>query len=80
MCKTEIRLELLCPLDDCLRECLARAHSIYGFFRVWPEPGDQALRVVYDATRLSDDEVVSRLRRLGIPVKLGCPGAVPNRA
>lgn len=68
MSKTEIVLELLRPLDEVLMARLMRAYSIYGFFALAPEQEGRRLRVTYDATRLTDEEVVSELRRLGIPV------------
>lgn len=68
MSKTEILLELLRPLDEALLGRLMRAYSIYGFFALAPESDGRLLRVTYDATRLTDEEVISELRRLGIPV------------
>ena len=68
MCKTEIHLELLRPLDEAMLARLMRAYSIYGFLKLDAQPGGRTLRVTYDATRLTDEEVVSELRRLGIPV------------
>ncbi len=75
MCKTEILLELLRPLDEGLLARLMRVYSIYGFFAVAPERDGRALRVTYDATRLTDEQVVSELRRLGIPVAPARPAA-----
>jgi hypothetical protein len=68
MCKTEIHLELLRPLDEAMLARLMRAYSIYGFLKLDAQPGGPTLRVTYDATRLTDEQVVSELRRLGIPV------------
>ncbi len=79
MGKTEIRLSLLKPLDDKLLERLAQVHSIYGLLRAVPEPGGEAVRVTFDATRLTELEVVSALRRFGIPVTLSHPSGAPSR-
>jgi len=73
MSKTEICLELLRPLDEAALARLMRAYSIYGFLRLTPEQEGRVLRVTYDASRLTDEEAVSALRRLGIPV--AGPGA-----
>ncbi|MCS7314200.1 MAG: hypothetical protein RMI94_02810 [Bryobacterales bacterium] len=73
MSKTEIVLELLRPLDDALTARLMRAYAMYGFFALTPEADGRRLRVTYDATRLTEEQVVSELRRLGIPV--APPGA-----
>lgn len=80
MSKTEIRLELLRPLDEKSLERLKRAHTIYGLMRIMPEVPGQALRVTFDATRLTEQDVVSALRRAGLPVSLPRPSAVPNPA
>jgi hypothetical protein len=74
MCKTEIHLELLRPLDEAMLARLMRAYSIYGFLKLDAQLGGRTLRVTYDATRLTDEQVVSELRRLGIPV------VVPERS
>lgn len=68
MSKTETVLELLRPLDEALLRRLMRAYSIYGFFALAPEQDGRRLRVTFDATRLNDEQVISELRRLGIPV------------
>jgi len=80
MSKTEMRLELLRPLDEVLAARMVRAHSIYGLLRLAPEASGQALRVTFDATRLTEQDVVSALRRAGLPVSLPRPSAVPNPA
>ncbi len=78
MSKTEIRLTLLKPLDEQLLQRLASAHSIYGLLRAVPEPGGEALRLTFDATRLTELEVISALRRAGLPVTLSHPSAAPS--
>ncbi|MGB9611600.1 MAG: hypothetical protein ACP5U2_12715 [Bryobacteraceae bacterium] len=70
MSKTDILLELLRPLDENVLARMMRAYSIYGFVRLAPEQDGRLLRVTYDATRLTDEDVVSHLRRLGVPVTL----------
>jgi|YNPBryunderm2012_1023409.scaffolds.fasta_scaffold21190_2 hypothetical protein len=68
MSKTEMCLELLRPLDEAMLGRLMRAYSIYGFLKLDAQTGGRTLRVTYDATRLTDEQVLSELRRLGIPV------------
>jgi len=80
MCKVEVCLDLLRPLEAREHELLSRAHSIYGLLRVTPEGSARTLRVVYDATRLSGEQLVSELRRLGLPVSPPIRGAAPSPA
>jgi|YNPBryantNP2012_1023418.scaffolds.fasta_scaffold113712_2 hypothetical protein len=80
MSRTQIRLELLRPPDAAMLERLLGAHSIYGLLRVAPEGAGSGLLVEFDATRLNEQEVVSLLRRLGVPVSLPRSSAVPSPA
>lgn len=80
MSRTQIRLELLRPPDAATLERLLRAHSIYGLLRLTPESAGGGLLVEFDATRLSEREVISLLRRLGVPVSLSRSSAVPSPA
>lgn len=80
MSKTDIRLELLKPLDEMLWARLMRAHSIYGVLRLVPDPAQGQVLVTFDATRFSEEELVAELRRAGLPVSVGRPNASPNPA
>ena len=68
MTKVQITFALKGPLDETLMERIAQAHSIYGIQRIRVAPGQDALAVEYDATRLGPVEVESALASAGIPV------------
>lgn len=80
MTKTDLVLELLRPAEEELLERIVAAHSLYGLLRLEVEPGGRCLRVTYDGTRWTEQEVLSQLRRLGLPVRLPRPAAAPNPA
>ena len=68
MTKVQLSFGLTRPLDEQLMGRIANAHSIYGLHLVRVAPSLDQLRVEYDASRLTQDEVEAALRRAGIPV------------
>jgi hypothetical protein len=69
MTKVEISYKLTRPLDDTLMKRVADAHGIYGLLRVQVLPRLDGLRVEYDASRLTADEIEAALLRAGIPLE-----------
>ena len=67
MTKVELYFQLNQPLTDAVAERIADAHKIYGMIRVQLMPDMTALRVAYDATRMTPADVASALARNGIP-------------
>ncbi|MBC8167928.1 MAG: hypothetical protein H7Y20_18925 [Bryobacteraceae bacterium] len=70
MTKVQLVYELMKPLDDSLMDRIARAHSVYGFYRIALAPSLDRITVEFDASRLSALEVETTLHGLGIPVVL----------
>ena len=69
MTKIELHYNLTRKLDDeKLMEAVSRAHGVYGIYKVALSPSLDSLRVEYDASRLTPEEVEDWLRRLGLPV------------
>ena len=69
MTKVEIPFKLTRPLDETLMRRIADAHGIYGLLRVQVLPSLDGLRVEYDASRLTADEIEVGLLRAGIPIE-----------
>lgn len=69
MSKVDLRFRLLRPLDELVLDRIAAAHGIYGILRVVPRVEAGELEVVYDASRLTAEEVEAELCRLGIPIE-----------
>ncbi|MCL6506376.1 MAG: hypothetical protein K6T59_05080 [Bryobacteraceae bacterium] len=69
MSKVDLHFKLLRPLDKTLLDRLAAAHGVYGILRVVPRMDANELEVVYDASRLSPEEVEAELCRLGLPIE-----------
>ena len=69
MTKVQIRFRLLKPLDAAALAGIAAAHAIYGILKVQVAPGQDALMVEYDATRLRRAEVELALAGAGIPLE-----------
>ncbi|MCS6952747.1 MAG: hypothetical protein RMK57_05575 [Bryobacterales bacterium] len=69
MSKVDLRFKLVRPLDEAIWERIAAAHGIYGILRVLPRAEAGELEVVYDASRLTAEEVEAELCRLGIPIE-----------
>lgn len=77
MSKTELRFELLKPFEDAWADAIGRLHGVYGFLaiRLWPDLG--GLTVLYDASRLTPDDVEHHLRMAGLPVRRAAAEAAP---
>jgi copper chaperone CopZ len=69
MTKVTLHYDLLRSLDDDDAEAVAKAHSVYGFFRVSVKPDLKSITVDYDASRLSERDVEEWLIRVGVPLK-----------
>jgi hypothetical protein len=69
MTKVQLQFDLVRPLTDADSHSVADAHSWYGILRVQTTPALDKLRVEYDASRLSEQDVESVLHRFGLPIK-----------
>ncbi len=69
MTKVQLEYELVRPLTDRDAHGVADAHSWYGILRVQLTPALDKLRVEYDASRLSEQDVEAVLQRFGLPIK-----------
>jgi hypothetical protein len=69
MTKIEVDFELNAPLDEEAFQHISDAHGVYGLLMVRPNANLDGVRVHYDASRLSRDEVEGALVRLGIPIR-----------
>lgn len=69
MSKTELRFEFLKPFEDAWAEAIQRLHGIYGFHSIRLAPDLAGLTVLYDASRLTPDDVEHHLRMAGLPVR-----------
>jgi hypothetical protein len=69
MSKVDLHFRLLRPIDETLLDRLAAAHGVYGILRAVPRLDANELEVVYDASRLSAEEVEAELCRLGLPIE-----------
>ena len=76
MTKVEIGLPLHGPVSSQLVPAIAKAHKIYGIFRVWLE-NERTVRVEFDASRLTGPEVEAALAQLGLPVIRRQSGSTP---
>lgn len=79
MSKTELRFEFLKPFDDAWAESIQRLHGIYGIHAVRLAPDLSGLTVLYDASRLTPDDVEHHLRMAGLPVHRLAPEAAQPR-
>jgi hypothetical protein len=69
MTKVQVRFHLRKPLDDSDFQGIAKAHAVYGIYKITVEPSLQDLMIEYDATRLRPAEVESALACAGIPIE-----------
>ncbi|MCS7043464.1 MAG: hypothetical protein N2036_05465 [Bryobacteraceae bacterium] len=76
MSKTELRFEFLKPFEDAWAEAIQRLHGVYGFHAIRLAPDLAGLTVVYDASRLTPDDVEHELRMAGLPVRRAAAHAV----
>lgn len=67
MTKVELSFRLNVVLDEAIAGRIADAHKIYGIISIRFAADLRGLRVEYDATRLTPDDVESALTRGGIP-------------
>ncbi|MCC6393839.1 MAG: hypothetical protein IT167_24790 [Bryobacterales bacterium] len=69
MTKVDLQYDLVRPLGDGDLDAIARVHAVYGIHRVVPkQPSLDAVKVEYDASRLSERAVEAALVRCGIPI------------
>ncbi|MBZ5607061.1 MAG: hypothetical protein LAP38_02290 [Acidobacteriia bacterium] len=69
MTKVQLDYDLERPLTDTDATGVANVHSWYGMQRVQLAPSLDKLRVEYDASRLSEQDVEAVLVRFGLPIK-----------
>jgi hypothetical protein len=68
MTLVEIRYRFIAPFEDQFTAAIEAAHSIYGLRAVKLDANLEGVTVLYDASRLSPEDVENALRRLGLPV------------
>jgi len=68
MTKVELQYKVTAPLDEKHLSRIAGAHGVYGLVLVRLSPSLDALDVVYDASRLTPEDVDATLARLGLRV------------
>jgi hypothetical protein len=69
MTKVQLEYELVRPLTDHDAAGIGDVHSYYGIERVQLAPTLDRLRVEYDASRLSEQDVEAVLQRFGLPIQ-----------
>jgi hypothetical protein len=69
MTKVELHYRVIAPLDEKHMNRIAEAHGVYGLVLVRLSPSLDALDVVYDASRLTREDVDATLARMGLPVR-----------
>lgn len=73
MTKVQVHYDLAAPLDDSLLERINKANGQWGIQHLTISRSLTEIMVEYDASRLVRADVVSVLRRLGIPAKEKAP-------
>jgi hypothetical protein len=79
MSKVELRFEFVKPFEDAWAEPIARLHGVYGFQSLRVTPSLDGLVVVYDASRLTPEDVEHHLHMAGLPVRRAAPAAASSR-
>lgn len=69
MSKVELQYEFLQPFDDSWSAAILRLHGVYGLHALKLSPALDRLTVVYDASRLTADDVDHHLRMAGLPLR-----------
>lgn len=69
MSKVELHYEFLAPFQDSWAEAIERLHGVYGFHALKLAPSLDRLTVVYDASRLTPEDIDHHLRMAGLPVR-----------
>jgi hypothetical protein len=69
MTKVQLEYDLVRPLTDEDAAAVGDVHSWYGIERVQLSPTLDRLRVEYDASRLSENDVEAVLQRFGLPIQ-----------
>ena len=69
MTKVQLEYDLVRPLTDDDAAGIGDVHSYYGIERVQLAPSLDRLRVEYDASRLSEQDVEAVLQRFGLPIQ-----------
>lgn len=69
MTKIQLDYDLVRPLTDDDAAGIGDVHSYYGIERVQLAPSLDRLRVEFDASRLSEQDVEAVLQRFGLPIQ-----------
>ncbi len=69
MTKVTLYYDLVRPVNDADAAAIDQAHSVYGIARVKLSPTLDGISVDYDASRLSEKDVETRLIGVGIPLR-----------
>ncbi len=68
MTTVELRLKILCDLQESELERLRGLSTVYGIRKLQAE--GEELRVEYDATRMNEAEVLALVRETGLAAEL----------
>ena len=69
MTKVQLEYDLLRPLRDEDSKAISDVHGWYGFQHVQVAPSLDKIRVEYDASRLTEQDVEAVLVRYGVPIQ-----------
>jgi hypothetical protein len=69
MTKVQLQYPLVRKLQDEDAEAVAKVHGFYGIVKVTLAPDLAEIRVDYDASRLSKNDVEMALVRYGVPIQ-----------
>ncbi len=69
MTKVQRTYSLTKPLNDELMKSISDAHGIYGFQKIQLTPALNAIKVEWDASRLSVEKMERALQASGIPIE-----------
>jgi len=69
MTQLDIAFRYATPPGENELRALTYARDVYGIRKIEFDEQQQTVRVEYDATRLSDDEVAAILRRAGLDLR-----------
>ena len=69
MTKVQRTYSLTKPLNDVLMKSISDAHGIYGFQKIQLTPALNAIKVEWDASRLSAHNMERALQAVGIPIE-----------
>jgi len=69
MTKVQVTYEFDTPVDDAALAAIEQLHGVYGFQALRLSPALDSLVVLYDATRMSPEDVERRLHGAGLRVR-----------